>query len=100
MAPSLSLRIHSSMRVPNDEMAGQAGVEPATTGFGVRRSSQLGLLTPASLYNFTSLCCVCIRHEGQNFLNASFSVVVLLFLLVVELFRLHLSQANPTSSRM
>ena len=28
------------------EMAGQAGLEPATTGFGVRRSSQLELLTP------------------------------------------------------
>ena len=27
-------------------MAGQAGLEPATTGFGVRRSSQLELLTP------------------------------------------------------
>ena len=26
-------------------MAGQAGLEPATTGFGVRRSSQLELLT-------------------------------------------------------
>src|SRR5215472_8288405 len=30
-------------------MAGQAGLEPATTGFGVRRSSQLELLTPVSL---------------------------------------------------
>lgn len=29
-------------------MAGQAGLEPATTGFGVRRSSQLELLTPVS----------------------------------------------------
>ena len=29
-------------------MAGQAGLEPATTGFGVRRSSQLELLTPDS----------------------------------------------------
>ncbi len=29
-------------------MAGQAGLEPATTGFGVRRSSQLELLTPTS----------------------------------------------------
>ena len=29
-------------------MAGQAGLEPATTGFGVRRSSQLELLTPIS----------------------------------------------------
>src|SRR5919108_1105350 len=31
------------------EMAGQAGLEPATTGFGVRRSSQLELLTPVSV---------------------------------------------------
>jgi hypothetical protein len=31
-----------------NEMAGQAGLEPATTGFGVRRSSQLELLTPVS----------------------------------------------------
>ena len=35
-----------------DEMAGQAGLEPATTGFGVRRSSQLELLTPVSLLDF------------------------------------------------
>ena len=34
---------------PFNEMAGQAGLEPATTGFGVRRSSQLELLTPVSL---------------------------------------------------
>ena len=33
-------------------MAGQAGLEPATTGFGVRRSSQLELLTPVSLLDF------------------------------------------------
>ena len=33
-------------------MAGQAGLEPATTGFGVRRSSQLELLTPVSQLDF------------------------------------------------
>ena len=33
-------------------MAGQAGLEPATTGFGVRRSSQLELLTPVSILDF------------------------------------------------
>src|SRR5215475_10178933 len=33
-------------------MAGQAGLEPATTGFGVRRSSQLELLTPVSQSDF------------------------------------------------
>jgi hypothetical protein len=33
-------------------MAGQAGFEPATTGFGVRRSSQLELLTPVSPLDF------------------------------------------------
>ncbi len=33
-------------------MAGQAGLEPATTGFGVRRSSQLELLTPVSPSDF------------------------------------------------
>jgi hypothetical protein len=33
-------------------MAGQAGLEPATTGFGVRRSSQLELLTPVSPLDF------------------------------------------------
>ena len=33
-------------------MAGQAGLEPATTGFGVRRSSQLELLTPESPLDF------------------------------------------------
>ena len=35
-----------------DEMAGQAGFEPATTGFGVRRSNQLELLTPGSPLQF------------------------------------------------
>ncbi len=35
-----------------DEMAGQAGLEPATTGFGVRRSIQLELLTPGSHLKF------------------------------------------------
>jgi hypothetical protein len=34
------------------KLAGQAGLEPATTGFGVRRSSQLELLTPVSPLNF------------------------------------------------
>ncbi len=37
------------MSLPNaTTMAGQAGFEPATTGFGVRCSSQLELLTPLS----------------------------------------------------
>jgi hypothetical protein len=37
------------MGFPELKVAGQAGVEPATTGFGVRRSNQLELLTPFSL---------------------------------------------------
>src|SRR5262245_40774726 len=42
-----------SHEMPNAmRMAGQAGLEPATTGFGVRRSSQLELLTPVSQLDF------------------------------------------------
>src|SRR5437870_8987896 len=44
--------IQSPMRGPFNDMAGQAGLEPATTGFGVRRSSQLELLTPVSPLDF------------------------------------------------
>jgi hypothetical protein len=64
-------------------MAGQAGLEPATTGFGVRRSSQLELLTPLSPQIFTSRCKVWIRQEEQNFFRASLSVVFFLFFVVV-----------------
>jgi hypothetical protein len=31
---------------------------------------------------FTSLCGVCFRHRGQNFLNSNRSVVVLRFFVV------------------
>ena len=64
-------------------MAGQAGVEPATTGFGVRRSSQLELLTPESRYTLTSRCRVWLRQEEQNFFKESLSVVVFRFFVVV-----------------
>ena len=64
-------------------MAGQAGLEPATTGFGVRRSSQLELLTPVSHQIFTSRCRVCVRQAEQNFLRDNFSVVFFLFFVVV-----------------
>jgi hypothetical protein len=42
-----------------DEMAGQAGLEPATTGFGVRRSSQLELLTLLS----STVSPLCVEYE-------------------------------------
>jgi hypothetical protein len=42
-----------------DEMAGQAGLEPATTGFGVRRSSQLELLTLLS----STVSPLCAEYE-------------------------------------
>jgi hypothetical protein len=44
----------------NIKMAGQAGFEPATTGFGVRRSSQLELLTPVSPLDF------CLAMQGMD----------------------------------
>ena len=68
-----------------DILAGQAGFEPATTGFGVRRSSQLELLTPNSphCYNLISLCKVWVRQEGQNFFRDNLSVVLFLFFVLV-----------------
>ena len=62
-----------------DVMAGQAGLEPATTGFGVRRSSQVELLTLVLLYSLTSRCRVWVRQKEQNFLKANLSVVVFRF---------------------
>ncbi len=64
-----------------DILAGQAGFEPATTGFVVRRSIQLELMTPNSphCYNLISLCTVWVRQEGQNFFKDNLSVVLFLF---------------------
>ena len=65
LLPGLFKELHRMpKRIPNllypfshegaerDELAGQAGLEPATTGFGVRRSIQLELLTPGSPLQF------------------------------------------------
>ena len=65
--------------------AGQAGLEPATSGFGDRRSSQLELLAYAlgCYFILVSLCKVCFLSNLQYFLNSSFPWMFLLFLLVV-----------------
>ncbi len=75
----------SNESAERDILAGQAGFEPATTGFGVRRSSQLELLTPNSphCYNLTSFCMVWVRQEGQNFFKDNLSVVLFLFFVLV-----------------
>lgn len=49
-------------------MAGQAGFEPATAGFGVRSSSQLELLTPdESLDLDLSMYCVRSTRSAKLF---------------------------------
>src|SRR6185295_5107964 len=63
--------------------AGQEGFEPPTSGFGDRRSSRSSYWPssgfPGGRY-FVSLWAVCARHQRQNRLNSSFSVVFLRFL--------------------
>ncbi len=61
---------HESAR--RDEMAGQAGFEPATTGFGVRRSSQLELLTPVSPLQFNLSMQGVDTAERTKFLKGQF----------------------------
>lgn len=54
----LNLPYHFSHEATeHDKVAGQAGLEPATTGFGVRRSNQLELLTPIRLTATTLFLC-------------------------------------------
>jgi hypothetical protein len=56
----------------NTEMAGQAGLEPATTGFGVRRSSQLELLTPLSPLDFGLAMQGVVTARRTEFLKSQF----------------------------
>jgi hypothetical protein len=65
--------------------AGQAGLEPATSGFGDRRSSQLELLAYEDRCYFilVSRCKVCFLSNLQYFLNSSFPWMFRLFLVVV-----------------
>ena len=85
---------------------GQAGLEPATFGFGDRRSTiratdlgnreslfqsapgfpgklPPGSLPPENYLTFVSLCSVCLRSNGQYLFNSSFPWVFFRFFLVV-----------------
>ena len=82
----------------NNSSAGQAGFEPATSGFGDRRSTSWSywplLYDDKSLFLIpapgkpvipgylicVSLCSVCFPHRGQYFLNCNFDGVFFLFL--------------------
>ena len=66
-------------------MAGQEGLEPPTAGFGVRSPANWATGLPLRIWNInylTSLCKVCLLHQGQYFLSSSLSGVFLLFFVV------------------
>ena len=76
-------------------MAGQAGFEPATAGFGVRSSSQLELLTPRLLLNL-DLSMYCMgTTRGAKLLERKLIGGFLLVLRRCVIFSLTLVASKP-----
>src|SRR5450432_4431614 len=79
-------------------VAGAAGLEPTTTGFGDQSSAKLSYAPPLDRY-FASRWRVCRRSRGQYFRSSSRFGSFFLFLRVVYVRSLHSVQASRITGR-